>query len=184
VGQLVKPTPEFLARHDVDDPRIDGSSFRPGFRVRSRLDQLLLDRRIARGEWEAAIEFRNAWGHALRIGSLGAIRYGRTYGSGDPHKRALDVLDSIERLRTVELLIGDLASTLCFLCVVQDQAWATTARLSKRDPETIRDWTALAIRALAAAWGRTGRREGSSDEAHLVRKRGRRVAASRGRETA
>ena len=159
----MKPTIELLRRHDVDAPDVGAFAFRPGWRVRGRLDQLLADRRITPGEWQAADEYRTAWGQAIRIGSLGAIRWGRSGGSGDPHKRALALLEAIDRLQATELLIGPLATKLAFLCAVEDAPWARTAAAYHRDPETIRDWTAAAIKALAAAWARAGPRRSSTN---------------------
>jgi len=161
---VVKPTSEFARQHDIEAPAVDARSFRQGWRVRSRLDQLLLDGRISRGEWQAANEFRTSWAYALQIGSLGALRWGRTGGVGDPHKRALDLLDAVERLQAVEEVIGSLASQLVFECVVRDAPWARTAAAYHRDPETIRDWTSLAIKALAVAWAGRRRAPTTSEE--------------------
>lgn len=160
-----RPTPEFRRHHDVEAPRVDERAFRQGWIVRTRLDQLLADDRISREQWHAASEFRVAWGIAREISTPepGAMRIASS-ASGDAG--AIARLDAETRLRVVEDAIGRFRTALVVACVVVDLPWAVTARFSGRHPETVRDWTVLAIRALAGAWagpGRTGGARPSSD---------------------
>jgi hypothetical protein len=147
-----KPSPFYLAHHDVEDPRVDERAFRQGWRVRTRLDQLLADARITRCEWQAASEYRDAWVRALAIGRVGELRFIAAAGRGNPHDRLLNLVGAIDRLRIVDAAIGDLATSLVVACVVEDLSWAAIARQCHRNPETVRDWTVVAIRALTRAW--------------------------------
>jgi hypothetical protein len=144
------PTTEFLGQHDVDAPRIDERSFRQGWRIRTRLDQLLADNRITRGQWQAAVSFRDAWDLARttkRKAPSDAIR-----GSGAPGAAMIAKLDAAEMLRIVEVALGEFAVALIRCCAVDDLAWAAIGRQLDRDPETVRDWTVIAIRCLGRAW--------------------------------
>ena len=103
----MRPTPEFRAHHDVEDPRVDEVSFRQAWRVHARLDQLLADKRINRDVWQAAI-----------------------------------------------------------------------ARHCRRHPHTVRDWTVLALFALARAWAGATRRPRPSSFPRQPEKLDRAVASS------
>lgn len=138
----------------IEPPRVDASAFRQGWRVRTRLDSLLIDRRISHGVWQAAVAYRDAWARVLAAGGGSAGL--RVSGGADRHDRLLDLLDTISRLRAVETTIGAGAARLCFACVVEDRSWASIAASDRRNPETVRDWTAQALRSLAWAWA--GRR--------------------------
>jgi hypothetical protein len=145
-------------RETIEAPRVDASTFRQGWRIGTRLDGLLADGRITLGEWEAAREYRDAWGRVLQAQGgatdLGTLRSGGNGGQD----RLLHVVDLIAKLRAVEGLIGRFPAWLCFVCVVEDRAWAATGRILHREHRTARDWTVMAIRLLAPAWSRAGRR--------------------------
>jgi hypothetical protein len=53
-----QPTPAFRQHHDVAAPQVDSTAFRQGWRVASRLDQLLEAGRIGREAWDAAHTWR------------------------------------------------------------------------------------------------------------------------------
>lgn len=165
------------ARHaeTIEPPRVDASSFRQGWRVRSRLDALLADRRISAGVWQVAVEYRDGWARVLagRGGELGGVRIS---GVADVHLRQIGLVDTLAVLTEIERRIGRLATALCFACVVEDRSWASTGRLCGRNPETVRDWTALALRALAVGWAT--RRRGASAAWSPPPEPSRRVAAS------
>jgi hypothetical protein len=88
----------------------------------------------------------------------------------------LALLGTVARLRAVETRIGRLAAGLCVACIVEDRSWASIAQQFDRNPETVRDWTALAIRALASVWA--GRQHGPAPSRLLPGTVPRRVAAS------
>ena len=154
---MVQPSDDYRRHHDVTAPRIDRSSFRQGWRVRTRLDGLLADRSIGPGVWQAAVEYRDAWARVSgdRSSALGA---GRISGGRDAHDRQIAVVDTLAELAVVERRIGRLASALCFACAVNDLSWPEIGRRCGRGNHTARTWTAHALRALAGAWA-TRRRE-------------------------
>lgn len=147
-----RPTPEFRRHHDVEDPRVDERAFRQGWIVRTRLDQLLADDRISRAEWQTASEYRQTWAVARELVGVepGMIRVA---GSSSADDATIARVDAVTKLRLVEAAIGNLAARLLLACLVHDLRWAVVARYLGRNPETVRDWTVLAIRALAEAWG-------------------------------
>jgi hypothetical protein len=150
---------------ELEAPRVDATAFRQGWRIRTRLDRLLVDGRISAGTWQAAVEYRSAWERVLAQGGwgeAGGVRVGG--GVSDPHQRTVSLLATLTRLRLVEEAIGRLAADLCRCCVVHDHSWALLARHCHRNPETVRDWTALALQGLATAWG-------GSQEAHRAARR-------------
>jgi hypothetical protein len=147
-----RPTPEFSAHHDVEEPRVDERAFRQGWIVRTRLDQLLVDDRITRAEWQAASEYRATWAIARELVGVepGMIH---VEGSSSADDATIARLDAVTKLRIVEAAIGTFDARLLLACLVHDLAWARTARFVRKHPETVRDRTVLAIRALAEAWG-------------------------------
>lgn len=146
-----RPTPQFRDHHDVEDPRVDERAFRQGWRVRTRLDQLLADARITPGEWQAASEYRETWAIARELAGVepGMIRIA---GGSSADAATIARLDAATRLRLVEDAIGTDRARLLLACVVHDLAWAALARHLGKHPETVRDRTVRAIRALAPAW--------------------------------
>lgn len=155
----MKPTAEFRRHHDVEEPRVDERAFRQGWLVRTRLDQLLADRRITRAEFQAAIEFRNAWAAARELAGIEpGMR--RTGGASSADAAMIARLDAATELRTAEAAIGVLATRLLVASIVHDLTWAAIGRALGRSPHTVREWTALAIRDLAAAWTGPTRRPG------------------------
>lgn len=146
-----RPTREFRQHHDVEDPRVDERAFRQGFIVRTRLDQLLSDRRINRGEYQAAVEYRATWAIARElVGTEPGML--RIPGSSSADSAMIARVDAATKLRAVEEHLGSMVARLLAACLVHDMTWAATARLLQRDPQTARDWTVLAIRVLAPVW--------------------------------
>jgi hypothetical protein len=140
----------------IEPPRVDASTFRQGWRVRTRLDTLLADDRITPGQWQAAVEYRDAWARVLQAGGGSSEGY-RVSGGTDAHHRILGLLATVTRLRVVHAAIGADFATLCFACAVEDRSWASIAATWSVNPETCRDRTARAVRALAVAWAEARR---------------------------
>lgn len=177
------PTTELRRHHDIEEPAVDTRAFRQAWRIRTRLDGLLGDELITPGQWQAAVDYRNAWGRVRAIAGAGStLRV--SAGGGDPEWVAIERLDAFARIDAVEAVIGALATALCQACVIEDYPWARTARLTRRDPHTVRHWTVLAIRSLAAAWTRAGRHaarwDQSSDRGTPRRRPGASLGASGG----
>lgn len=149
-----RPSPEFRRHHDVEDPRVDERAFRQGWIVRTRLDQLLTAARITRAEWQAASDYRQTWAIARELVG-GGFEPGMlpVAGSASADAAMIARVDAVTKLRLVEAAIGSFRARLLLACLVHDLAWAVTARFIGRNPETVRDWTVLAIRELATAWG-------------------------------
>jgi hypothetical protein len=150
----MKPTPELRRHVDLEDPKVDATTFRQGWRIRTRLDQLVADRRISPGEYQAATEYRAAWTTARGLAKAGPALT-RVAGNKDPDAGMVLRLTAATRVRVTDKAIGDLAAALVRVCVIDDLAWAAIGRKLQRNPETARDWTVLAIHVLAAAWNGT-----------------------------
>jgi hypothetical protein len=136
----------------IEPPRVDASAFRQGWRVRTRLDALLVDGSITPAQWTAADQYRALWGRVFGLATpLDATR-GSGRGAGGPDARAVALLDLSAQVFAVERAIGPLATRLTTLCVIEDRSWAEIGRLTARHPQTARTWCVLAIRAVAAHW--------------------------------
>jgi len=144
------PLPELRHHHDVDAPQVDAHAFRQGWRIRTRLDALLADRRITPAEWQAAVEYRDLAATARGIRTLGLL--GRLHTASDREAGVIARLDAETRVRASERRIGRLATALIVACVVEDLSWREIARRIGRTHETARNWTTLAVRALGAVW--------------------------------
>ena len=143
----------------IEAPRVDAASFRQGWRVRTRLDALLAAGRITGADWQAAVEYRDAYGRAWG-GRGGGFAGVVVSGGADLHAWQIARIATLAVLSGVERRIGTLATALVVACVIEDQSWATIAAMCRRNPETVRDWTALAIRGLAQAWATRQGRDG------------------------
>src|SRR5947208_16521057 len=55
---MTSPSPFFRQHHGLEPPAIDWGTFRRYWRVRTRLDRLLLDGAISPQEWSAAARLR------------------------------------------------------------------------------------------------------------------------------
>ena len=154
---MSQPSTAYRQHHDVEAPRVDASAFRQGWRVVTRLDALLATRRISPGQWEAAVQYRNAWARVMRAhGGSSQAGMRRIANADAMHARLGYQLDTITLLREIEAQIGQLAAWRCFACVVQDQSWHAIGRRLRCNHETARDWTVFALRALAVAARRAG----------------------------
>lgn len=143
----------------IDAPRIDDRAFRQGWHVRTRLDGLFAAGEITAGEWQCAVEFRDAWAGVVdeRQGDPGAPRVGRAGRGHDAGMLAR--LDSAARLRLACAAIGGARFALCHACAVADLSWRALGRRLGCDDKTARKGAAIALRALASAWA--GRRLGA-----------------------
>jgi hypothetical protein len=159
----------------IEPPRVDAVTFRQGWRVRSRLDRLLADRRITAEVWQAAVEYRDAWARVL-AGGGGELGGTRISGGADAHDRQIALVGTLAVLVEIERRLGRLPTALCVACVVEDLSWPEIGRRCGRSNHTAEVWTIYALRALAGAWA-TRRLDGRALEL-TRRKAGRRVARS------
>jgi len=149
---MTQPTPEYRRRHQVEAPAIDNKEFRQGWRVITKLDRLLADKRITRGQWSVGYEYKSAWSAAFDV-SLPEFATVRVNSGNPSDGRVVAVLDLVNKLRDAEVAIGSTAAHLLLLAFVEDLSWAEIGRRYRRNPETARDWTVAALARLAEAWG-------------------------------
>ena len=135
----------------IEPPRVDAVTFRQGWRVRSRLDRLLADRRITAEVWQAAVEYRDAWARVL-AGGGGELGGTRISGGADAHDRQIALVGTLAVLVEIERRLGRLPTALCVACVVEDLSWPEIGRRCGRSNHTAEVWTVYALRALAGAW--------------------------------
>jgi hypothetical protein len=135
---------------EIEPPRVDASSFRQGWRVRTRLDGLRVAGRISGDVWQAAVEYRAAYDRWQASG--GGELAGRISGGADAHDRLLGLVETLAALSAVERRIGRFATALCVACVVEDLSWPEIGRRCGRSHHTAEAWTVAALRALALAW--------------------------------
>jgi hypothetical protein len=148
------PTVSYARHHDVDPPRVDASTFRQGWRIRSRLDALHIAGLISAGEYQIGQEFRGACDRVRGVG-LGNAPDIRTGGSGRPdgaHGAMLSAIATAARLRVVDDQLGPLFSLLCVQCCVHDVSWAHLGRAIHVDPKTARSYAVMALHRLGWVW--------------------------------
>jgi hypothetical protein len=148
------PTVSYARHHDVDPPRVDASTFRQGWRIRTRLDALHIAGLISAGEYQTGVEFRAACDRVRGMGAQTApdIRAG---GSGRPdgaHGAMLSIVAAQSRLRVVDAQLGPLFSLLCVQCCVHDVSWAHLGRVVHVDPKTARSYAVMALHRLGWVW--------------------------------
>lgn len=149
VEAVVRPTPERERHGAVEPPEISRTTFRPGWRAATRLDQLLASRRISRAAWQAGADYRTLW-EQLAVG--GPSSAGSTLRLNvSLHDRLPHGIEAAAKLRRIEARLEAADQRLCYACVVEDRSWAATGRKFQCNPETARDWTAKALERLAAA---------------------------------
>jgi hypothetical protein len=144
-----EPTKFFRQHHAVDSPAIDENAFRPYWRVRSRLDQLLLDGAISFPVWRAGAAFRVL--AEMVIAELYPAKWldqtaKNQLGFGLSLAGRIDALDRLQRVRAA---LGGFAFELLERHLVDDQSWARLAQRYGAHPKTVRNWTITALQALA-----------------------------------
>jgi hypothetical protein len=133
----------------LDAPAIDDESFRPYWRVRTRLDQLLLDRAISVVVWRAAASFRSLG--EIVLAEAWQTRWLDQRASGFDYGMALARrADALDRLRDIRRDLGDFAFDLLEAHLVDNETWTALGRRYRVHPKTVRSWTIVALKALAA----------------------------------
>jgi hypothetical protein len=143
-----RPTPHFQQHHAVTPPRIDGTAFRPGWLVATRLDSLLEAGRIDREQYDATHEWRR-WVETIhptattrldvRVDTVRA-----TNDAGMLHRLAVAT-----KLRTATEAIGPLRTKILEALIVHDRSWGELGRLLQVSDKTAMARAAEACAALA-----------------------------------
>lgn len=148
---MTEPSPFFRQHVALDAPEIDTRSFRPYWRVRTRLDQLLDDRAITYAQWFAAFTFKR-WVEHLVAGAYGGQSFDRSdrpsAGFDASATRSADVSGHLDRV--CEYLRPDHLRVIN-LFVVWDCNFRDIARALRCHPQTARKRTIEALQALALA---------------------------------
>jgi len=121
-----KPVPAFLQHVEgVEEPRVDATAFRQGWRITSRLDGLLAAGFITRSVWQSATDYRDAWDASVAL-SAPRSRSGGSTGSATSTSREraiIATLAKLDRLAWVERRLDPVALWLVIACVVEDRSW-------------------------------------------------------------
>jgi len=149
-----EPTKYFQQHHAVEAPAIGEHSFRPFWRVRTRLDQLLIDGAISFPVWRAAALFRTLseiviaddWpATSMTFSEGGALGFDVS---------SIRRIDALNRLHAIRNCVGRTVFAMIERHVVEDQSWTQLAGYYGVHPKTVRSWTIAALQALAAIiWG-------------------------------
>jgi hypothetical protein len=147
-----RPTAERSRRAvAVDPPDINGTAFRPWFRVRTRLDALHAAGAIDDAEYAGACAFRADW-HRVAGGvtsSLALDGIGAGVAASDSaHAHAIAGVAAAGRLRLIRARLGAEGFRLLELSFADDTSWAAIGRAFDCTRETARDRTVKAIRRL------------------------------------
>jgi hypothetical protein len=143
------PTGHYRQHHDVIAPRVDATTFHPGWLVQTRLYSLFTAERIDHAALDAALAWRR-WGEIVaptkvqswqtRVDTSVGLRDG-----GIAHR-----IDAASRLRAAAEALGPLRIVVLEGCVLRDCSWLELARLLGVSDKTARDRAAEAVTALAA----------------------------------
>ena len=139
----------------VEEPRVDATVFRPGWRVQTRLERLLADQVISPPMWRAAVIYRDTY--AIAFGSsLGSsidrVGLGRRPARSNPTMRlepAENQLAAVERLAMVRRRLGAVVVQLIDQITIEDACWAEIGRQFRISPKTARVWALTALSGLA-----------------------------------
>jgi hypothetical protein len=148
---MPEPSPFFRQHHGLEPPAIDWGTWRPYWRVRTRLDRLLLDGAITPHEWQAAVRLR-ATIEAARVAMLPIHRLDGEQHGGSSGPALARRVDAMARLECVRAGLGSFALGLLEACLVDDASWRYLGARLGIDPKTARAWTIAVIRSLAAGY--------------------------------
>jgi hypothetical protein len=145
---------EFCKQHHaVETPQIEGPTFRPGWRVKTRLDKLSTDSLISLAEWRAGLAFGAAAERlarvAMRTSAWNEVAVDKHCGT--PGRAMSEAqLDAAARLRKVREALGPGVLELLTAHIVEDLSWCTLGQHCGVDRRTAKAWAIAAIKALAA----------------------------------
>ncbi len=143
-----RPTPAFRQHHDVAAPQVDPTAFRQGWRVASRLDQLLEAGAIERESWEAAGQWRR-WAETTAPARAQAwdVRVDRSLTSNET--AMLHRVTAAARLRACAQALGELRIQLLDLHVIRDASWRDISARAGVSDKTVKAMVIEALEALA-----------------------------------
>jgi hypothetical protein len=147
------PTEFYRQHHDVEPPRIDAMMFRTAWKVRTRLDRLLLDRAITLSEWHAAVMLRSMLELVTARGQR-ASRIEFMPPGAAPYQHEADSA-ALAHSRRVRKGLGDTYYRLLLACIIDDLSWIALGQRLDVDPRTARAWVIVSIKLLACVFLRT-----------------------------
>jgi hypothetical protein len=143
-----RPTPQFVRHHDVVPPQIDTHTFRPGWRVTTRLDGLLEAGRIDREQWDAACTWRR-WAETVTPSRVQPWEI-RVDTPAVPNETGVLLrVQTSGKLRAAAEALGPLRIKLLEWVVARDFAWREIGRFMRVSDKTARDRAVEALTALA-----------------------------------
>lgn len=145
---MSEPSRWLRQHHGLEAPAIDFGAWRPYWRIRTRLDRLLLDGAITLHEWRAAVRLRQII-EAARAAVLPIHRFDGEPRGGVSGPALARRVDAMARLEQVRVGLGTFAMWLLEACLVDDRSWRELGDRLGIDPKTARAWTITAVRGLA-----------------------------------
>ena len=151
---------QWLRQHvpGIAAPRVDSGAFRPGWLIRTRLDQLLFDEAIEAPVYHHAVTFRFLVERAAGRGRSVLMAFGSDGRAGDPAAMALAQRRAATRVEAIQGLLSPLDAGLSWACVVNDLSWREIGRRLTVTHETARTWTIATLPRLAQAVVASGHR--------------------------
>jgi hypothetical protein len=150
---MTEPSPQLHQHHAIEPPAIDYATFRVFWRIRTRLDTLLLDGAISFAVWRAGVAFRTAaeiviretWRSRMHETRVADVRTPAIAATMSVHR-----VDAANQLRAIRQALGDFAIDLLEMHLVEDVAWSELGRRCGVHSKTARNWTIAALQGLAA----------------------------------
>ena len=140
--------------HALEAPEVSERAFRQAWRVRTRVDRLLVDKAISWAEWRCAVEYRALYECAF--GSLTPASRPDGTGRGGAYRAGLRPSDrQLAALRQLQKLLRQLdrpTVQLLEAVIVEDVKWCVLGKRLGAHSCTARRWAVAAIKLLATAW--------------------------------
>jgi hypothetical protein len=147
---VTEPSPQLHQHHAIDPPAIDYATFRPFWRIRTRLDTLLLDGAISFAVWRAGVAFRTAAEIVIRETWRSRMAETRMAEANAPGGMLARRVDAANQLRAIRAALGGFAFDVLEMHLVEDMSWSELGRRCGVHSKTARAWVVTALQGLAA----------------------------------
>jgi len=144
----MEPSAFYRQHFALEAPEVDALSFRPFWRIRTRLDDLLHAGAITHREWFAGVMFR-VFSETRYGAAYGSTSFDRVGGSPIRDNASARRIDAGDRLNRVRAELGPDRIRLLEAHIVADANWRDIAEIWHVHPNTVRKWTIAALKALA-----------------------------------
>jgi hypothetical protein len=146
---MTEPSPFYRQHVAIEAPVIDNVTFRPFWRIRTHIDQLLTDKAITLTQWRAYQQFRTLV-EIVNAGEWRTQTLERLSSTNDPSIPLTRRADAARQLTQLRDRLGVRHYQVLLVHVIATAPWHVLARPFRVHPKTMRRWTIIALQRLAA----------------------------------